>query len=136
MQLGFAWFLTTALLVCVCICVCVCLLPWLLITSGMIWIPYNWLHKFYNFYMAAVVNIIGSIVSQCGLCLSVDTLHRHNQICLSYHYISHYFHFNCHFKWLTRQSASFIKVRLVYVHEHYTYIEAFKRRASAGLGYR
>ena len=31
----------------------------LLITSGVIWTPYDWLNKFYSFYMAAVV-IIGS----------------------------------------------------------------------------
>ena len=38
---------------------CVCPLPRLLITSGVIWTPYDWLNKFYSFYMAAVV-IIGS----------------------------------------------------------------------------
>ena len=31
----------------------------LLITSGMLWTPYDWLKKGYSFYMAAVV-IIGS----------------------------------------------------------------------------
>ena len=31
--------------------------PRLLITSGMIWTPYDWLNKFYSFYMAAVVVI-------------------------------------------------------------------------------
>ena len=38
---------------------CVCPLPRLLITSGVIWTPYDWLNKFYSFYMAAVV-VIGS----------------------------------------------------------------------------
>ena len=40
--------------------------PRLLITSGMIEIPYNyciWLNKFHNFYMVAVVGI----VSKCDL---------------------------------------------------------------------
>ena len=36
---------------------CVCLPPRLLITSGMIWTPYDWLNKFYSCYMAAVVVI-------------------------------------------------------------------------------
>ena len=37
---------------------CMCLPQRLLITSGMIWISYDWLNKFYSFYMAAVVGII------------------------------------------------------------------------------
>ena len=40
--------------------VCVCLPPRLLITSGVMWCdidPYDWLNKFYGFYMAAVVGI-------------------------------------------------------------------------------
>ena len=43
--------------VCVCLCVCVSLSPRLLIpiTSGMIWTPYDWLNKFYSFYMGAIV---------------------------------------------------------------------------------
>ena len=45
----------------VCVCVCVCLRVYpplrLLITNGVIWTPYNWLNKFYGFYMAAVVGI-------------------------------------------------------------------------------
>ena len=47
--------------VCVCVYVHVCVLyPPLrvLITSGMIWNPYDWLNKFYSFYMVAVVGII------------------------------------------------------------------------------
>ena len=51
--------------VCVCVCVsaCVCVSPppRLLITSGMMWCdidPYDWLNKFYGFYMAAVVGIV------------------------------------------------------------------------------
>ena len=43
-------------------CVCVCLTSRLLLSSGMIWIPYDWLNKFYSCYVAAVVGII----SRCG----------------------------------------------------------------------
>ena len=39
--------------------VCVCPPPGLLITSGVIWTPYDWLNNFYSFYMATAV-IIGS----------------------------------------------------------------------------
>ena len=38
-------------------CVCVCPPPRLLISSGMIWTIYDWLNKFYSFYMATVVII-------------------------------------------------------------------------------
>ena len=44
-------------------CVCVCPAPRLLITSGMIWTPYDWLNKFYSFYMKTLVNIVDG----CGL---------------------------------------------------------------------
>ena len=59
----------TSVRVCVCVCVCVraCVRPCvracvhpplrLLITSGVIWTPYDWLNKIYSFYMAAVVII-------------------------------------------------------------------------------
>ena len=43
-----------------CLCVCVCPPPRLLITSGVMWCdidPYDWLNKFYGFYMAAVIGI-------------------------------------------------------------------------------
>ena len=49
--------------VCVCVCVCVCSAPRLVIASSMIWIPYDWLNKFYSFYVGAIVGI----VSRCGL---------------------------------------------------------------------
>ena len=42
------------------VCVCVCSPPRLLITSGAMWCdidPYDWLNKFYDFYMAVVVGI-------------------------------------------------------------------------------
>ena len=42
------------------VCVCVCPPLRLLITSGVMWCdidPYDWLNKFYGFYMATVVGI-------------------------------------------------------------------------------
>ena len=57
--------------VCVCVCVCVCPPPRLLITSGMILTPYDWLNKFCNCYMAIVVGINN------GHGLGIDT-HRGN----------------------------------------------------------
>ena len=50
-----------------CVCVCVRPAPRLLIISGMIWTTYDWLNKFYSFYMAILV----SIVDGCGL--GIDT---------------------------------------------------------------
>ena len=41
-----------------CACVCVCPRPRLLIISGMICSPYDWLNKFYSCYMAIVVGIV------------------------------------------------------------------------------
>ena len=51
-----AWFLRIAS-VCECLYACVCPPPRLLITSGVICTPYDWLNKFYGFYMAAMVGI-------------------------------------------------------------------------------
>ena len=45
--------------------------PRLLITSGMIWIPYDWLNKFCSCFMAIVVVIVN------GHGLDFDTRHRH-----------------------------------------------------------
>ena len=50
-------------------CMCVSA-PRLLITSGVMWTPYDWLKKVYSFYMATAV-IIGSrgdlrIKARCG----------------------------------------------------------------------
>ena len=37
------------------VCVCVCLPPRILITSDVIWTPYDWLNKFCSYYIATVV---------------------------------------------------------------------------------
>ena len=61
--------------VCVHVCLCMCLFvsaPRLSITSNMVCIPYDWLSKFYSFYITAVV----SIVSRRGLTIDV---HCRNQ---------------------------------------------------------
>ena len=52
------------------VCVFVCPPPRLLITSGVIWTPYDWLNKFYSCYMATVVVIIN------GRGLGIDTRRR------------------------------------------------------------
>ena len=67
-RLARAWFLEIDLARKVCVCVCVCSPLRLVITSGMIWTPYDWLNKFYSFCMAAIVGI----VSRHGLVLSPD----------------------------------------------------------------
>ena len=62
--------------VCVCVFVYVCPPPRLLITSGMIGMklsPYDWLKKFYRFYMVAIVGIS----SRGGLI--IEALHRNQR---------------------------------------------------------
>ena len=54
-----------------CVCVFVCPPLRLLITSGVIWTPYDWLNKFYSCYMATVVIIIN------GHGLGIGTRYRH-----------------------------------------------------------
>ena len=59
--------------VCVGVYACVHVsIPKLLVSGGMIWTPYDWLNKFYNFCMAAIVGI----VSRRGLGIEA---HRINQ---------------------------------------------------------
>ena len=72
LQLAHAWFLEIVpVQTSVCVFVCVCPPPRLLITSGVIWTPYDWLKKFYSGYMAIVV----VIVNGHGLC--IDMRHNH-----------------------------------------------------------
>ena len=52
-----------------CACVCVPTLR-LLITSGMIWTPYDWLNKLWSFYIAAVV------IFSSGSGLRIQACHR------------------------------------------------------------
>ena len=46
-----------------CVCVCVCVRAHvhlhlrLIVTSGVIWTPYDWINKFYSYNMAAIVGI-------------------------------------------------------------------------------
>ena len=78
MQKGLMTYICMYLL-CVCVCVCVCppLRP--LITSCVIWTPYDWLNKGYNFYKAAVV-IIGD---GCGLRIEAHCRSQPNKSKLS-----------------------------------------------------
>ena len=69
------WFLkidsVQIISVCVHLCVCVSPLLRLLITSGVIWTPYEWLNKFYSCYLAIVVIIVN------GRGLGIDMHRRH-----------------------------------------------------------
>ena len=71
-----AWFLEIdpvheRLYVCLRVCMCVCPPSRLLITSGVIWTPYDCLNKFYSCYMATVVVIVN------GRGLGIGTRRRH-----------------------------------------------------------
>ena len=72
---GFLKLILCGSSICVCVYVCVCLRvcppPRLLITSGMMWTPYDRLNKFYSCYMAIVVVIVN------GRGLGIDTRRRH-----------------------------------------------------------
>ena len=52
---------------CVCVCVCYVRILRVSITSGMIWIPYDWLNYLYSFNVAIVVGR----VSRYGLTFEV-----------------------------------------------------------------
>ena len=71
------WFLkivslrtSVCVFVSVCVCVCVSALR-LLITSGVIWTPYNWLKQVLQLYMATVV----VIANRCGLGIGTHRTH-------------------------------------------------------------
>ena len=89
---------------CVCVCVCahvhVCPPLRLLITSGVMWIPYDWLNKLYSFNVAAVV----SIISRCGLSTKAHHESQPNKRKLALYKPS------IHFNSRARQSASAIKM--------------------------
>ena len=97
---------------------------WLLIASGMIWIPHDWLNEFYSFNVAAEV----SIVSRHGLSISVYHENQFNRHTVALYKPS--FHFNSSLKQLYISSKM----------EHFSckggygmmYIKASKRRASFG----
>ena len=89
-----AWFLEIDLIceVCVSVCLCVCVslsTLRLVITSGVILIPYDWLNKFYSFYKAAVVGI----VSRRGLTIKARCRNQPNKSKLAlYKPLLHYSH--------------------------------------------
>ena len=59
----------------VCMCGYICPVLRLLITSDMIWTPYDWLKKFYSFHMAATVGI----VSRHGLTVEGHCINQPNK---------------------------------------------------------
>ena len=80
-------------------CVCVCVHPLsykkLVMWCGVIWTSYDWLNKFCNIYMAAIVGIISKHIALKLKCV-VET----NLIRVSYCCISCSFHFNSYLKQL------------------------------------
>ena len=116
--------------VCVCVCVCVyvraracgCLPPRLFIASSVIWTPYDYLNKFYSFYMAAIVDI-------------VDACSRNQPNKSKLVLCKLWIHFKRHLKQLysSNKMDGFSYKGRYGVHEH-KHIEMLKRRA--GLGYR
>ena len=70
------------------------------ITSDVMWIPYDWLNKFYSFYVAAVV----SIISRRGLSTDAHHENQHNKCKLALYKLS------IHFNNRARQNTSAIKV--------------------------
>ena len=50
---------------CMCVCVLVRPPPRLVITSGVIWTPYDWLNKYYSFCMAAIFGRCGLRIEAC-----------------------------------------------------------------------
>ena len=109
-----AWFLRIAsvrecLYACVCVCLRVCPPPRLLITSGVIQTPYDWLNKFYGFSLAAVVDIVS------GRDVSIYTRRRiyPNKSKLALY--KPLLHYNYHFKQLQLSNKTVLKVGVVYV---------------------
>ena len=66
-----------------CVSVFGCPLPRLLITSGMIWTPYDWSNKGYSFYMMVAVVVIND-----GHGIRIEHIVETNLIRVSDHYIS------------------------------------------------
>ena len=113
---------------CVCVCVCVSTLR-LLITSGKIWTQYHWLIKFYNCYIAAIVDI----VSRCSH--SIYACHRNQPHKSKLVLYKPSIHSNSHLKqfYISNKMKHFSYKGGCGVHG-YTHIKVFKKRAD--LGYR
>ena len=70
--------LQVCLCVCVCVYVCVCPPSKLLITSGVIWTPYDWLNKGYGFLWQLL------LLSVMGVTLELKCIVENNLIRVSY----------------------------------------------------
>ena len=102
--------------------------------SGVIWTQYDWLNKFYNFYMTAIV----SIISRCGLTIEACHSNQPNKSKLTL--CKPLLHCNRHLKQLyiivTRWNASVIKVGVMYMGVHILrYLKEELVWATDGLGY-
>ena len=109
---------------CVCVyvyaCVSVCLPPKLVIPCSVMWTPFDWLNKFYNFYKEAVVGID----SRWGLRIQACCRNQPNRSKI-------WIHFNSHLKqlYISNKMEHFRYKGLCGIH-WCTHIETLKRRAS------
>ena len=95
-------------------CVCVSALR-LLIASGMIWTPIDWLNKLYSFYVAAIVNNI----SKRGLTIEVRHKNQPNKRILALYKPLLYIYSNLKQLYISkRQSTSGIKMGVTYMGIH------------------
>ena len=80
-----AWFLKIVSVrtsVCVFLYVCVCPSPRLLITSGVIWTPYDWLNNFYSFiWQLKSLSVVGVVLELKRIVVTNPT--RVSQRCIS-----------------------------------------------------
>ena len=109
------------------VCVSVCPPPRLVITSGVIWTPYDWLKKYYSFCMAAIV----SIVSRCGL--RIEVRHRNQPDKSKPTLYKPLLHLYSHLKqlYISNKTELFAYKRKCGTCGH-ARIEALKRRAGLG----
>ena len=126
---SYTWFCAKICVLCACMCVCACLPPRLLITSGVIQIQYDWLNKFYTFYMAAIV----SIVSRSQLTIEAYRRNQTNKSKLALY--KRWIHFHSYLKqfYINNKTERFSYNGGCGLHGR-TLIETFKRRVD--LGYR
>ena len=109
------------------VCVSLCSPPRLLITSGITWITYDWLNKFNNFCVAAMVDS----VIRCGLTIAVFQWNQPNKSKLALY--KPLLHFYIHLKqlYMTNKMEHFCYIGGCDLRGHMD-IEIFQRRTGLG----